>query len=80
MKLLDWMKRQKLTDATLAAALGDGATALSVKKWKYGETLPRPADIVRLEEITAGGVALRDFVPPRPPLRPIARHAQGASP
>ena len=61
MKLLDWMRDQKMDDGALAKLVGD-CSHHAVKKWKYGERMP-PADvIVRIEEITRKKVTLRDFV------------------
>jgi hypothetical protein len=61
MQLLDWMKSKNMTDEMLASLVGSGVSWRAVKKWKYRETTPRVADLVRIEEITKGQVTARDF-------------------
>lgn len=70
MKLLDYMRREGLDDAAMAARINEGlpveahCTGYAVKKWKYGER-QAPADkIMRIEEVTNGEVTLRDMVEP----------------
>ena len=63
MKLLDWLRAEKIDDRTLAERLG-GCSSYAVKKWKYGERMPGAARIIQLEEITGGHVTLRDWVAP----------------
>lgn len=68
MKLIDWMKSEGVDDQQLA----DRLTALSpdpekstspsaVKKWKYGERIPRLHEMQGLHTISAGSVAPNDF-------------------
>jgi hypothetical protein len=62
MKLASYMKQHDLDDEAMAALIGSGG-ASQVKKWKYGERLPRLPDLIRIEEVTGGAVTARDFLP-----------------
>lgn len=68
MKLIDWMKTEGLDDQQLA----DRLTSLSsdpekstspsaVKKWKYGERIPRQHEMQGLHVISGGNVSPNDF-------------------
>lgn len=66
MKLLDWMKREQLDDQQVAdrlSALPDATdvSAGAVKKWKYGERIPRVDEMHGLFSVTAGEVTANDF-------------------
>lgn len=61
MKLLDWLRRENITDEAFAERVGD-CTAHAVKKWKYGERLPPGDKIVRIEDVTGRQVTLRDLI------------------
>ena len=61
MKLLEYMKSNKLDDAAFAEKVQ--ATARAVSKWKYGETNPRIPELVRIEQVTEGAVRPVDFLP-----------------
>ena len=61
MKLIDWMKQKNLDDEAVATLHGD-CSAGAVKKWKYGERIPRDAQMRRLIEISEGAVTANDFV------------------
>ena len=65
MKLATYMKEHGLDDATMASLVG-GCTEHAVRKWKYGERSPSVTTIVRIEEITAGKVTMRDFLKVEP--------------
>lgn len=56
------MKSHSLTDAAMAARIGGGVTPRQVRKWKYGESLPRLPELVRLTRATEGEVTAEDFV------------------
>ena len=60
MKLIDYMRREKLDDERMSRLVGD-CTAHAVKKWKYGERVPDASRIVRIEKVTNGRVRLRDW-------------------
>lgn len=61
MKLSEFMSAAGLDDEQMAALLG-GCTAHAVKKWRYGERLPRPEQLRRIAEVTGGQVTPNDFV------------------
>lgn len=61
MQLLDWMRRERVDDEEMARRVG-GCTAHAVKKWMYGERVPSPGKILRIEEVTAGDVTMRDLL------------------
>lgn len=61
MKLLDYMRDEKLDDDAMASRLGD-CSGHAVKKWKYGERVPSIEVAARIERATEGRVGLRDWV------------------
>lgn len=65
MKLSEFMRDAKLDDDAMAAKVGCSAGA--VRKWRYGERMPRPDQMIRLREATDGAVTADDFLPPRVP-------------
>lgn len=65
MKLLDYMKANGIDDSDMAVRVGE-TTPRAVKKWKYGETTPPLAKILRIQDITAGQVKPCDFLPDHP--------------
>jgi transcriptional regulator with XRE-family HTH domain len=67
MKLIQYLKENDLTDEEFATRVGGAATSGSVRKWKYGERAPRLPELVRIEEVTNGAVAARDFLPEQEP-------------
>ena len=60
MKLIDYMRREKLDDEAMARLIGK-CTGHAVKKWKYGERVPDAMRILRIEQVTHGRVRLRDW-------------------
>lgn len=61
MRLIDWMREANLDDGQVADLVG-GVSGHAVKKWKYGERIPRRAELLRLIEISSGKVSPNDFV------------------
>lgn len=61
MTLSDYMALRGIDDAGLAALLGDCSES-GVRKWRYGERVPRPEQMKRIAEVTAGAVTPNDFV------------------
>ena len=68
MKLIVWMKNEKVDDQQVADRLNalPGAedksiSASAVKKWKYNERIPRPDEMRGLHTISAGKVDPNDF-------------------
>ena len=59
MLLKDYMRQSNLDDAAMAAAIGD-CTSGAVKKWKYGERIPRPGPTERIRALTNGLVTAED--------------------
>jgi hypothetical protein len=66
MKLLDWMQREQLDDQQVADRLNalpssSNSSAAAVKKWKYGERIPRSNEMQGLFAISGGEVTANDF-------------------
>lgn len=70
MRLLAYMKSKNLDDAAMAERIGGGVTPRQVRKWKYGESLPRLPELVRITRATNGEVTAEDFL--NEPARPEA--------
>lgn len=73
MKLTDYMKSRSITDSDMASMVpcSEGA----VRKWRYGERVPRGDQIRRIAELTGGEVTANDFYgefPQLPHRQPIA--------
>lgn len=62
MKLLTYMADRDLDDSALAEKIGN-CSEYAVRKWKYGERIPRLAHLIRIAEVTEGAVTANDFVP-----------------
>ena len=60
MKLAAYMEQNGLDDEAMALLIG-GVTAHGVKKWKYGERVPRPAAMSAIAQATGGAVQPADF-------------------
>ena len=67
MRLLEFMKQRGLSDEQMAEMIGPDATPRSVRKWKYGETMPRIPALLRIEIVSEGLVTGKDFVEPEKP-------------
>lgn len=65
MKLDDFMKAEGLDDAAMAARIGE-VSEFAVKKWRYGERMPRPGVMGRITSATHGQVTANDFIEARP--------------
>jgi DNA-binding transcriptional regulator YdaS (Cro superfamily) len=61
MKLATYMDRNGLDDEAMAAQIG-GVSSHAVKKWRYGERVPRPDAMQRLAKATGGKVTADDFM------------------
>lgn len=77
MRLLDYMRNEKLDDEAFASRLGD-CSAHAVKKWKYGEREPDAGTIVRIQVATDGKVTVRDWAAQAEAVR--ARRAASTDP
>lgn len=60
MNLKRYMEARGLCDAQLAKRLGVSEGA--IRKWKYGERIPRAEELQAITRITKGAVTLRDFI------------------
>lgn len=61
MKLATYMADQKMTTLEMAALVGDVSES-GVRKWIYGERVPRPEQMRRIAEVTDGAVQPNDFI------------------
>lgn len=65
MTLDEFMQAHRLSARDVAERVGVGPEA--VRKWLRGERIPRPAQMTRIHEISAGAVQPATFYPaPRP--------------
>jgi transcriptional regulator with XRE-family HTH domain len=71
MRLTEYLRRQKMSQAAFARKLGVAQPA--VNRYCRGERVPVPELLVRIERITAGMVRVEDFVKA---TRQRAREAQ----
>lgn len=60
MNLKSYMEARGICDEQLAKRLGVSVGA--IRKWKYGERIPRANELVALARITKGKVGLLDFI------------------
>lgn len=74
MKLIDYMRAEKISDDVMAERIGH-CTIHAVKKWKYGERTPDVDRIARIEEITGGSVGLHDWTAGEPVHEQVERAA-----
>jgi glutamine synthetase len=59
MKLSDYIRTNELTAAELARRLG--VSRQNVSRWARGDVIPRPDEMKRIIEATAGAVTPNDF-------------------
>lgn len=64
MRLYDWLVSNDVSDADFAERVGTSPHA--VKKWRYGERIPRSVALARIVAATNGQVTANDFFPPVP--------------
>jgi hypothetical protein len=62
MKLKRYMEVNGLDDAAMSALVGDDCTPAAIKKYKYGERIPRPDRILIIQRVTGNRVTLRDWM------------------
>ncbi|HJE24948.1 MAG TPA: hypothetical protein K8W01_14930 [Methylorubrum populi] len=60
MKLIDYMRAEKLDDVTMARRVG-GITQHCIRKLKYGERGPSLQTAIRIHEVTSGIVGLTEW-------------------
>ena len=61
MELRRYLKENGITNHQFAVLVD--ASPDAVRKWRYGERVPRPEHLVRIREATGGAVTPNDFLP-----------------
>lgn len=61
MKLNQYLTEKNITPEAFGALIG-GVSESGVRKWIYGERVPRPEQMRRIAEVTNGSVEPNDFV------------------
>lgn len=69
-KLDTYLRGAGLDDEAFATMV-DASTG-AVRKWRYGERVPRPQQMVRIKQATAGAVTADDFMPAELEQQPAA--------
>ena len=64
MTLADYLRQQSLTPEEFGRLIGRSPGL--VKKWRYGERLPRLPELLEIERLTNGAVTANDFVAAQP--------------
>ncbi|BAU91196.1 hypothetical protein MPPM_2591 [Methylorubrum populi] len=62
MQLDAYLRANDLTDEAFARRLGPGVSAWAVRKWRYGQRIPRLAQQRRIREATDGEVTANDLI------------------
>ena len=76
MKLSAYMEQNGLTPDAMAQRVGDCSES-AVRKWMYGERVPRADQLRRIFEVTEGAVSANDFVhADQTPSTPTAEAAE----
>lgn len=60
MKLHTYMSQKGLTDAAMAALVGN-TTSQAINRYRRGRRFPRPQVMIRIAEVTEGAVQPNDF-------------------
>jgi hypothetical protein len=76
MKLIDYMRAERLDDVTMALRVG-GITQHCIRKLKYGERGPSLHTAIRIHEVTSGTVGLTEW--PRTRVRGTSDAAEPRS-
>lgn len=61
MKLADFLRTNRVSDIEFGSQVN--ASTGAVRKWRSGERIPRPEQMVRIREATGGAVTADDFYP-----------------
>lgn len=61
MTLADYMKAHGLDDLAMAEKIGRCSES-AVRKWRYGQRMPRVEQLRRIAEVTHGAVTPNDFL------------------
>ncbi|MBZ9939173.1 hypothetical protein LB518_22945 [Mesorhizobium sp. BR1-1-16] len=59
MKLIDYLRSNRISNEEFGLKIG--ASAAAVRKWRYGERIPRPEQMARITAETNGDVRAQDF-------------------
>jgi DNA-binding transcriptional regulator YiaG len=62
MQLDAYLRANDLTDEDFAKILGPGVSAWAVRKWRYGQRIPRLAQQLRIREVTKNKVTANDLI------------------
>ncbi|WP_071000493.1 hypothetical protein [Methylobacterium sp. C1] len=62
MQLDAFIRERSLSDEGFAQILGDDVSEWAVRKWRYGQRIPRPAMQQRIAKATEGKVTPNDFL------------------
>lgn len=63
MKLAQYLTEKNITPEQFASDMG-GLSASGIRKWMYGERVPRPDQMRKIADITNGKVEPNDFIFP----------------
>lgn len=61
MKLIDYLRANEITDEAFAAQVG--VSKWGVRKWMYGQRVPRTEEMLAIRDATNGAVTPNDFLP-----------------
>lgn len=61
MKLTQYLTENNISPEQFAATM-DGMSISGVRKWMYGERVPRPDQMRKISEVTDGAVQPNDFI------------------
>lgn len=61
MKLAHYLNEMNISHEQFAAEMG-GLSISGVRKWLYGERVPRPDQLRKIAELTGGRVEPNDFI------------------
>jgi hypothetical protein len=62
MRLDTYLRNKRLTDESFAKLLGPDVSEWAVRKWRYGQRIPRLALQLRITEVTKNAVTANDLV------------------
>ena len=61
MKLAQYLTDKNISPEQFAASMG-GLSASGIRKWIYGERMPRPEQMRKIADLTGGLVEPNDFI------------------
>lgn len=61
MKLAQYLTDRNITPEQFATEMG-GLSVSGIRKWMYGERVPRPDQMRKIAEVTGGLVVPNDFI------------------